>query len=110
GSAYARLLGPTKAQLVFVDPPYNVPIEGHVSGLGRNHHAEFAMASGEMSEAEFTAFLTSVLGHHATHSEDGALHFVCMDWRHIGELIGAGRSVYTELKNLCVWVKTNAGM
>ena len=110
GSAYARLLEGRKAQLVFVDPPYNVSIDGHVSGLGRTRHAEFAMASGEMSEAEFTAFLGTALGHHAAHSAEGALHFVCMDWRHAGELLTAGRSIYSECKNLCVWVKTNAGM
>jgi len=110
GASYTRLLGDQKAQLVFVDPPYNVPIDGHVSGLGRARHAEFAMASGEMSEAEFTAFLEKALTHHAAHSTDGALHFVCMDWRHSGELLVASRSIYSECKNLCVWVKTNAGM
>jgi 16S rRNA G966 N2-methylase RsmD len=110
GAIYARLLGKQKARMVFVDPPYNVPIDGHVSGLGRARHAEFAMASGEMSEAEFTAFLETALGHHAVHSADGALHFVCMDWRHAGELLSASRAPYTECKNVCVWVKTNAGM
>jgi hypothetical protein len=93
-----------------VDPPYNVPIDGHVSGLGRNRHAEFAIASGEMTETEFTTFLESALALHAAHSTDGALHFICMDWRHSGELLTAGRSVYTECKSVCVWVKTNAGM
>jgi DNA modification methylase len=109
-ASYDRLLGGQKAQLVFVDPPYNVRIEGHVSGLGRVRHGEFAMASGEMSPAEFTAFLKDALSHHAAHSRDGALHFVCMDWRHAGELLAASRPVYSEIKNLCVWVKTNAGM
>jgi ParB-like chromosome segregation protein Spo0J len=108
--AYARLMDGAKAQLVFVDPPYNVAIDGHVSGLGRVKHAEFAMASGEMSEAEFTAFLETTLGHHAASSADGAIHFVCMDWRHLRELLAAGQLVYSELKNVCVWVKTNAGM
>jgi 16S rRNA G966 N2-methylase RsmD len=104
------LLANQKAQMVFVDPPYNVPIDGHVVGLGRMRHAEFAMASGEMSETEFTDFLAAALGYHALHSAEGALHFVCMDWRHAGELLGASRSIYSEFKNLCVWVKTNAGM
>jgi DNA modification methylase len=98
------------AQLVLTDPPYNVPIDGHVCGLGRTRHPDFAMASGEMSEAEFTAFLTTVLGHAAGHSADGALHFVFMDWRHLIELLTAGRAIYRELKNLCVWVKDNGGM
>ncbi len=68
------------------------------------------MASGEMSEAEFTAFLTSVFGHLAKCSADGAIHFVCMDWRHLYELLTASRNLYSELKNLCVWNKTNGGM
>jgi 16S rRNA G966 N2-methylase RsmD len=108
--AYERLLGDQRARTVFVDPPYNVPIQGHVSGLGRHHHKEFAMASGEMSEAEFVTFLEEALARHVAHSMDGAIHFVCMDWRHLGELLAAGRSVYSEFKNLCVWEKTNAGM
>ncbi len=108
--SYARLLGDRKARMVFVDPPYNVPIDGHVSGLGRHHHGEFAMASGEMSEVEFADFLKQALGYHVAHSVDGAIHFVCMDWRHMREVLEAGRSVFNEFKNLCVWEKTNAGM
>ena len=108
--SYARLLDGQSADLVFVDPPYNVRIDGHVSGLGRARHAEFATASGEMTGPEFMAFLEKALGHHAAHSRDGALHFVCMDWRHSSELLEAGRRVYSEYKNLCVWAKTNAGM
>src|SRR5438309_7009234 len=68
------------------------------------------MASGEMTEAEFTAFLRRALGLLARFSRDGSLHFVCMDWRHMGELLAAGKQAYTELKNLCVWAKDNAGM
>ena len=109
-ASYDHLLGGQKARLMFVDPPYNVPIDGHVSGLGKVKHAEFAMASGEMTETEFTDFLEKALGHHARHSLDGAIHFVCMDWRHMGELHVAGRRVYHDLKNICVWTKTNAGM
>jgi hypothetical protein len=81
-----------------------------VSGLGRIHHRKFAMATGEMDEVDFTQFLTRVCGLMAKHSRDGALHFVCMDWRHALEILAAGREVYRELKNLCVWVKDNAGM
>ena len=109
-SAYARLLGDQKARVVFVDPPYNVPIDGHVSGLGRHRHGEFAMARGEMDKVEFTAFLERSLRHHTNYSLDGAIHFVCMDWRHVGELLSAAGTIYTEYKNLCVWEKTNAGM
>jgi len=108
--AYERLLGADRAQLVFTDPPYNVPVQGHVSGLGRAKHREFAMASGEMTGAEFESFLASVLNLLAKFSGDGSIHFVCMDWRHIADLIAAGDQAYSELKNICVWNKTNAGM
>ena len=107
---YERLLDADRAQMVFTDPPYNVPINGHVSGLGKVQHREFAMATGEMSKAGFTGFLTTVFTNLAKASADGAVHFVCMDWRHIGEVIAAGNSAYSEMKNLCVWTKTNGGM
>ncbi|MHB8381592.1 MAG: site-specific DNA-methyltransferase [Candidatus Binataceae bacterium] len=108
--AYASLLGHEQAEMVFSDPPYNVPIKGHVSGLGAHHHREFAMAAGEMSQAEFTNFLTRAYLLHARNSAQGSLHFICMDWRHVEELLAAGKTVYSELKNLCVWVKNNGGM
>jgi DNA modification methylase len=104
------LLGQETAQCVFTDPPYNVPIAGHVSGLGKVKHQEFAMASGEMSQEAFTEFLGTVLQNLAEASADGSIHFICMDWRHAEELLAAGKTAYSELKNLCVWSKTNAGM
>jgi DNA modification methylase len=107
---YERLLGDTRAQMVFTDPPYNVPISGHVGGLGSIQHREFAMASGEMSQAAFTAFLQSVFSHLATYSVDGAIHFQCMDWRQVQEVMAAGNAAYSELKNICVWAKNNGGM
>jgi DNA modification methylase len=107
---YKKLLGPDRADLVFTDPPYNVPIDGHVSGLGRIEHREFAMASGEMTEGEFTNFLTQVFRAAADVSRDGALHYICMDWRHLYEVLSAGRSVYSSFINLCVWNKDNGGM
>ena len=109
-TAYDCLLEGAKAEFVFTDPPYNVVIEGHVCGLGRVRHREFAMASGEMSEAEFTAFLEGVFSLLAANTVDGSIHDICMDWRHMSEMLAAGRKVYSELKNLCVWNKTNAGM
>lgn len=109
-AAVEALLGGKKAQMVFTDPPYNVPIDGHVTGLGRVRHREFAMASGEMSQADFTKFLTTVLSNLATVSIDGSIHYVCMDWRHLQEILAAGTAAYTELKNLCVWNKDNGGM
>jgi DNA modification methylase len=104
-----RSLGDRHADMGFADPPYNDPIDGYVSGFGKVHHPEFAVASGEMSESEFTDFLQNVLTQLARNSVDGALQFICMDWRHSGELISAARSVYSEFKNLCVWVKDGAG-
>lgn len=98
-----------RADMVFTDPPYNVKIDGHVCGLGNVKHREFAMGAGEMSEDEFTRFLTASLSSLSDVSRDGAIHYVCMDWRHMGELMSAG-SVYSELKNLVIWSKTNAGM
>jgi DNA modification methylase len=107
---YTQLLGTKKAQLVFTDPPYNVRIAGNVSGLGKTKHREFAMASGEMTRLAFTEFLKAVFANLTKSSANGSIHFVCMDWRHIGEVLDAAEAIYSELKNLCVWVKTNAGM
>ena len=107
---FDALMGEEKADLVFTDPPYNVKIDGNVGGLGSIKHREFAFASGEMTETEFTSFLSMTLGNCATASKDGAIAFVCMDWRHMRELLEAGAKAFTELKNLCVWNKTNGGM
>ena len=108
--SYERLMTQQLAALVFTDPPYNVPIDGHASGLGKKQHGDFAMACGEMSQAEFTNFLGTACKRLVSASSDGSIHFICMDWRHLGELLDAGKGVYDELKNICVWVKDNAGM
>ena len=108
--SFENLLSGETARLVFVDPPYNVKIRGHVSGKGRIKHREFAQASGEKSSAQFTKFLEESLGLLAEYSADGTIHFVCTDWRHLDEMLAAGRRTYRELKNLVVWNKTNAGM
>jgi DNA modification methylase len=109
-NSYVNLLGVQKAQMVFTDPPYNVAISGNVSGLGKVKHREFAMASGEMNTHEFTKFLETAFMRLADFSTNGSIHFICMDWRHIRELLEAVAKPYSELKNLCVWAKTNAGM
>ena len=109
-SSFAALMQGDRADLVFTDPPYNVPIDGHVCGQGRIRHREFAMGAGEMSQSAFTTFLVESLGGMAGVCRDGAIAFVCMDWRHMGELIAAGEQVFSGLKNLCVWNKTNGGM
>ena len=95
---YETLLAGERAQMAIADPPYNVPIQGHVGGLGAVKHREFAMASGGMTSDQFAAFLTSAMQNMRTHSLDGSLHFVFMDWRHTEEIIAAGKRVYTELK------------
>ncbi|MBS8262760.1 DNA methylase N-4 [Roseibium polysiphoniae] len=110
GEDVSRLCGGQPASLLFTDPPYNVPIDGHVSGLGNIKHREFALASGEMDQAGFTDFLSQSLVAAASQLVDGAIAFVCMDWRHMREVLDAGHSAFDELKNLCVWNKTNGGM
>jgi DNA modification methylase len=97
-----------RVDAAFLDPPYNVKINGHVNAKGR--HREFAMASGEMSEGEFRTFLADTLGACAAVSRSGAVHFVCMDWRHMDDVTAAAPGVYGELLNICVWNKSNAGM
>ncbi|MEK7343828.1 MAG: DNA methyltransferase [Pseudomonadota bacterium] len=108
--AYQTLMGDERASMVFSDPPYNVPINGHVSGLGRHQHREFAMASGEMSEDQFRSFLTTAMQHMCAFARDGSIHFLCIDWRHVRTMLEAGDKLYTELKNIVVWNKTNGSM
>jgi DNA modification methylase len=111
GSAsYIALMAAERASAAFTDPPFNVRIDGHASGLGKSHHREFAMATGEMSEAEFTEFLTQALRHLITYTVDDAIIYQCIDWRHLWEAMGAARAAGCELINFCVWVKHNGGM
>ncbi|HVR90566.1 MAG TPA: DNA methyltransferase [Novosphingobium sp.] len=104
---YERLLENELVQMVFADAPYNVRIGGHVSGT--SIHPEFAMASGEMSSAEFILFLRTFIRLIARYSVDGAISFICMDHGHLQELRESAEGIL-EYKNLCVWVKPNAGM
>ena len=108
--SWEALLDDERAALVVTDAPYNVKIDGHVSGLGQHHHREFAMASGEMSAGQFTTFLTTAARHAAAWSTPGSVHYWAMDWRHLLELTLAGQAAYDRQLNLCVWTKTNAGM
>jgi DNA modification methylase len=109
-SSYSALMNGQSADVVFTDPPYNVKIDGNVCGKGAIRHREFAMASGEMSEAEFLGFLSKALGLLVRHSKPRSVHFVCMDWRHASELLMAGKQTYDTFLNLCVWAKDNGGM
>lgn len=104
-----RLMDDKIADMVFTDPPYNVKVSD-VSGFGRKKYDEFAMASGEMSEQEFIDFLSTVFKNLIEVSKDGSIHYICMDWKHIYEIISAGRNAYTEFKQLCVWNKGTGGM
>ena len=108
--SYQALMRDERAQLVLSDPPYNVPIAGHVCGKGKVKHREFAMAAGEMSPQQFIAFLRAVLSLTHDFSREGALHFYFMDWRHMAEIQEAALPLFGPLRQLCVWVKDNGGM
>lgn len=109
-SVYDVVLGEERAAAVFTDPPYNVKIDGNVSGSGAIKHREFAMASGEMTEVEFTGFIANSLEFMVANTRPGAVLYAFMDWRHMGEILAAGRATGCELLNLCIWVKSNGGM
>ena len=106
--SFNLLLGGKRAEIVFTDPPYNVPISGNVSRPGR--HREFAMATGEMTEAEFERFLSKIFERLSANSAGGSVHYICMDWRHVREACEAGKIAFRQLLNICVWVKDNGGM
>jgi len=107
---YDRLMGSQTAEMAFLDPPYNVPLQGNVAGHGRTKYREFAYGSGELTSSQFTQFLKDALCTCARFITDGSIVYVCMDWRHSGELLEAGASAFDELKNICVWTKANAGL
>lgn len=109
-ASYALLMAGQKAAMIITDPPYNVKVNGHVGGKGAIRHREFAMATGELSEDQFTTFLQTVFLRAVEHSLDGSVHIVFMDWRHLPEILAAGRRAYTSQLNLCVWAKSQAGM
>jgi DNA modification methylase len=107
---YERLMDGAKADLVITDPPYNVAIDGHASGLGKVRHREFAMASGEMNSEEFTEFLRKAMVLSRQSSQPDSLAYYFMDWRHMKHILAAGLVVHGEMMNLCVWAKSNGGM
>jgi len=102
------LMGRDRAAAIFTDPPFNLTI-GATVGRGQRKHREFAFASGEMSSPQFVTFLAKWMKLVARFSEDGSIHYVCIDWRHLAEMLAAGNGAYSELKNVVVWAKTNAG-
>lgn len=103
------LMKGTTASLVITDPPYNVKIST-VVGRGQTRHREFEQASGELTPAKFVQFLQTFLSNVAGHLEDGAIAFVCIDWRHCGEMLAASKPLFGAPLNIVVWVKSNAGM
>lgn len=107
--SYAAIMGDDRAQMVLTDAPYNVKVK-NIGSMGKIKHDEFAMASGEMTPAEFTKFLTTFMRHAKEYSVNGALLYLFMDWKHVGEITTAGAAVYDDFKNICVWNKTNGGM
>ena len=106
-SSFEALLGDERAQVVITDGPYNVVVNGNVSGAGK--WGEFLMASGEMTPAEFTAFLATAFRNLIAFSIDGSIHFLFMDWRHVAEMVEA-TAQYNEMKNLICWNKHSAGL
>jgi hypothetical protein len=106
--SFALLMKGALAAAVFCDPPYNVRVRS-IGGRGKIQHSEFAFASGEMRPAQFRRFLCDTLGNGIRASTEAAIHFVCMDWRHIGQLIEVGHEIYDTMLNLVVWNKSNAG-
>ena len=109
-ASYRYLMAGRMAAAVVADPPYNVRIDGHASGLGKTRHREFAMAAGEMSEEQFTAFLKGAMDASRAHTARGSLAYWFIDWRHVGEMKSASRESYSTLLNICVWSKDRAGM
>lgn len=107
--SYAAIMGDDKAQMALTDAPYNVKVK-NIGSMGKIKHDEFAMASGEMTPTEFTEFLGTFMRHAKDYSADGSLHYFFMDWKHVREISTAATSVYDDLKNICVWNKTNGGM
>ena len=106
--SYKKLLKNKQAQVIFTDPPYNVKIKGNVSK--QKQHEEFEFASGEMEKEEFTEFLKTAMCLQTKFSVDGSIHYQCMDWRHVSEMLDAGNDIYSSLKNICVWDKSTGGM
>lgn len=107
---YQRLFENIKANMAFTDPPFNVKIQGHVCGSGQTKHKEFAFASGEMNVAEFISFLKTSMANIVKYSFENSVHYICMDWRHISELLSASQDIYAKMLNMVVWCKKNGGM
>jgi hypothetical protein len=107
--SYEALMDRTRAHAVFTDVPYNRKASD-ISGKGKLGPRSFKMAAGETSEERYSEFLGGAITLMARHSINGAIHFHCIDWRHLRTLQTAADNVYSGLVNLCVWIKPNGGM
>ena len=107
---FERLFEYKQADMIFTFLPYNLKVDGQICRVRKKHYKEFAMASGEMNSEEFKNFLYKSFSLLKEFSKNGSLHYICMDWRHVAEIINAGTNIFDEFKNLCIWNKDNAGM
>jgi hypothetical protein len=107
---YTLLMGAERAEMIFGDLPYNVPVTGHVCGNGAIQHREFVMGAGEMTSEQFIAFMAEIFALLRKFSKDGSVHMHCMDWRHNMEILTAARQVGYEYLNMACWVKHTGGM
>lgn len=107
---FAKLLGNKRVNLVLQDPPFNIKIKGFVSGNGSVKHPDFAMATGEMSDDEFTEFLGKNFALCSEFANDNAMIFNFIDWRNVMPMLTACKQNFARYINLCVWVKNKAGM
>ena len=108
-NSYKQSLGRRKASLVFTDPPYNLSARD-IGKVAEQRHGNFHQAAGEMTKDEFESFLSTLFTRLTEFSKQGSIHYICMDWRHLSEILRSGDKHYNELKNVCVWAKDRAGM
>ena len=106
----SAILDNQQAHVCFVDPPYNIPVDGFISGKGRHHHHEFLQGSGELSSADFFAFLRHSFSVLKSNCAPTALIYACIDWRHVKEMTVAGHACDMPLYQIVTWVKSNGGM
>jgi hypothetical protein len=95
--ACSRVLQNKSAAMMVADPPYNVAINGHAVGRGKTRHREFQMASGEMTPEAYASFLQQAIGNAIKFSDDGSIHYIFMDWRHLPQLLAAATPLYSEV-------------
>ena len=108
-AAYGVVMGQDRARIMLSDPPYNVRAR-HIGRIASERHGDFACGAGELDDAGFVDFLGSIFENARQTMIDGALAYIFMDWGHAWHALEAGRTVFDDLKNICVWNKTAGGM